>query len=477
MFFVIIKGGYFMKNNFRFLLLAVLVLAFLPAAALAGSACDTGNHTLTMGDFKYPTCTEDGYYMEECTLCDYARLVVNGEALGHDWEQTETHPASCLNEGYIRYECTQCEEFREETFPRTDHTWMDMGTTYPDCTNDGLEKMECSTCGEQWEHKTPALGHSFKFVGTVMKATCTKKGIKEVVCEACGHSEHQETEATGHNYEYVNYIKEPTCTKEGKADAVCKTCGKEATRTVEKLPHAWGEWTVTKRATRTEKGTRSHVCEMCGKKEKQSYEYEGSIINIYTTRGQVNLRKGPSTSKAKVTTVEKKNTLVGEMISAEMDKKGNVWYQVEYKNRKCWIMAEYARAEVTQLEGIVRYPSAGGKELSGYFLSTLEEALLLAEVEGAPFTLSGDEFVTEIELTGEGHTLYGVKIGDKAKTAQKQLEKKGFVLFSDDDYEYTFERVCTPDALSISDKGFDATLTLTLEDGKVTGILLEAYTN
>ncbi|MBR2053471.1 MAG: hypothetical protein IJ968_01105, partial [Clostridia bacterium] len=250
-----------------------------------------------------------------------------------------------------------------------------------------------------------------------------------------------------------------------------------ATRTVEKLPHAWGEWTVTKRATRTEKGTRSHVCEMCGKKEKQSYEYEGSIINIYTTRGQVNLRKGPSTSKAKVTTVEKKNTLVGEMISAEMDKKGNVWYQVEYKNRKCWIMAEYARAEVTQLEGIVRYPSAGGKELSGYFLSTLEEALLLAEVEGAPFTLSGDEFVTEIELTGEGHTLYGVKIGDKAKTAQKQLEKKGFVLFSDDDYEYTFERICTPDALSISDKGFDAVLTLTMEDGKVTGILLEAYTN
>ena len=73
------------------------------------------------------------------------------------------------------------------------------------------------------------------------------------------------------------------------------------------------------------------------------------------------------------------------------------------------------------------------------------------------------------EIMGSSH--------QNVKQILLKLEKKGFVLFSDDDYEYTFERICTPDALSISDKGFDAVLTLTLEDGKVTGILLEAYTN
>ena len=88
--------------------------------------------------------------------------------------------------------------------------------------------------------------------------------------------------------------------------------------------------------------------------------------------------------------------------------------------------------------------------------------------------LCGNDYVEVIELTGEGYTIYGVKVGDKIKDAQKKFKKVNLVLDYDSADEHVYNIICSQDSLFIDERGFDGTLTVVVSDGKVESMRLEA---
>lgn len=438
-----------MKKSIAFLVCMAVAL-MLHGFAMAGDSCTAGVHDLEMVDVKYPTCETDGYMVLECRNCNYKKTEITEKAWGHDWK--------------------------------------DDGVIYPDCENPGLEKMYCANCDKKWEKVISALGHSWKEGEIIQDATCDRTGTRSDVCEACGKELLHTIPPKGHSWRNTRIIREATCTKTGKAEAACTQCGKEGTLTLKKLPHTCSEWTITRQATEKSKGTRTSVCEVCGKKVTEKFDYVPGDIAIYTTRSKVNLRSGAGKNTKQMGQVAKKGTYLGQLYEAKADKDGAIWYKVKYKEKFRWVMSDYAQARVETDPAKERLPQATGTELTNYFLKSTvtvaamlelaeaaEEDAVSSEWENDAVCLSGDPFVEQIILSGEGYSLYGVKVGEKRKTAMKTLAKKNLVLTEDDEDQLTYRIPALPDALAVDKDGFCGTLCVIFgADNTVTEIQLNA---
>lgn len=415
--------------------------------------------------------------------------ILDCSTLGHKWEVVSGLSATCDSPAQYTYECTRCDATKKETEGEAlGHTWVDDGTVYPDCENPGLEKMHCSFCNKEWKNTIPALGHIWKDEGIITEPTCEKKGSRLDKCETCGKELVHEIEATGHDWKNIRIIKEPTCTATGKAESQCRDCGKEGTRTLQKAPHTVGEWTVTKKATETSKGTRTATCEVCGKKVKESFEFVPGDVAVYTTIGKVNLRAGAGTSKKQVNQVAKKGTYLGQLRESTIDKNDAVWFKIKYKNKVCWVMAKYAEAIVDTSDLTKeRLPDGGGSELTTYFLKSLEpvgEALGMEDISAEEdleewsngvIYISGHHYVEHINLTGEGYSIFGVKVGDKIKDARRKLDSKNLIQTESYTDQYTYRIPCLPDALSADDSGCCASLVIIVNDeSRIEEIQLQA---
>lgn len=418
-----------MKTKHMRWICSVLLLALLPVYALAGSGCDTGNHDLAMVDVKYPTCTTDGYYILECNACNYRVKEINGTATGHDWQ--------------------------------------DDGTVYPDCENPGLEKMVCANCGDVWTNVIPAIGHTFGEKEIFQDATCEMAGTATATCESCGKTLLYTIDPKGHSWKNTRIIKEATCKTEGKAESVCRECGYETTRTLKKTAHTYTEWHITKPATSTSKGTRTATCDVCGKKITEKYELPPSNIGIYTSAAKVNLRSGAGKNYKQVTQVAKKDTYLGQLIGAKADKNGDVWFNIKYNGKNCWVMAKYATTVVETPETPEeRYPEASNKEMTNYFLKSSSVVADMLKLEKAPDSeedapewmndvmhVAGEPYVDQIAVFGKGYTMCGVKVGDRIKDAQKAVGKHGLVLYEAYGNEYVYRIPALPGSLTVAEDG------------------------
>lgn len=439
-----------MKKNITFLL--VMLLLVMPSFALAGDSCTEGIHDLDMVDVKYPTCETDGYMVLECKNCNYSRTEITDKAWGHDWK--------------------------------------DDGVTYPDCENPGLEKMYCANCDKKWQNVLSAIGHSWKDGEIFQDATCTMDGTRYEVCENCGKELLRTISAKGHSWRNTRVIKEATCTQEGKAEAVCTECGEKGTRTLKKVSHTCTEWTVTKQATETSKGTRTAICEVCGKKVTEQFDFMPGDIAIYTTHSKVNLRAGAGKGNKQMGQVAKKGTYLGQLYESAPDKNGTVWFKVKYKDKFRWVMSDYAEARVETDTTKERIPQSTGTELTNYFLmssdyivETLEleetstQEVAISEWQNDALYISGEPYVEQIVLFGEGYSLYGVKVGDKVKDALKILAKKNLVLTQEHADEYIYRIPALSDALAVDDAGFCGSLCVMVgSDNTVTEIRLYSDT-
>lgn len=465
------------KQLLAILCLAVLAIA-LPVWALAGGGCDTGDHDYDMTDVKYPTCTEDGYYILKCKDCGYTKKEINGTATGCDYEDRGGQDPTCTAPGFHSYVCRECGDVRTEDIDPLGHDWKDDGVTYPDCENPGLEKMVCARCGEKWQSVISALGHTWKELEIVQDATCEMSGTSKDECETCGKELLHEIPPKGHNWKHTHVIREATCTREGKADAVCRECGKEDVRTIKKAPHTIGEWTITRQATETKKGTRKATCEVCGKKVTESFEYVPGDVAIYTANAKVNLRAGAGKSNKQMGQVLKKGTYLGQLYEAQVDKNGDVWYKVKYKSKYRWVMAQYADARVDE-DALTkeRLPQTQGTELSLYLFKSIEPAAELLQAgqlspedvdlptwQSDALTLTGEAYVERVSLSGEGYSLYGIRVGDKIKSVQSALKKKKLPLYSSTAKTLVYQIPALPDAIAVDDEGFCAYLVIDVSD-------------
>ena len=463
------------------------------------------------------TCAADGYKSYKCAFCSETKMETipaTGNCSWGNW--IVVTPASCDQDGLKVAECSVCGDTKKETIPAEGaHDYKTTATKDPTCDADGSKTYTCSKCGKTKNETLKATGHNWDSGAVTKEPTCTAEGTRTFTWSKCGKTKTESIKATGHNWQDGKVIKAATCTADGKASSVCTKCNAtDNNRTIPKLGHSWGEWTVTKEATEKATGTKERLCKKCGVQEIETIpkksvkptatpkptkkpsssgksnaklEAEYGTVEVFTTSGKVNMRSGPSKDKGRVMQVDKRNTNLGELLDAEADNKGVVWFKVKYKGKNGWLTSDYAKAVVGEPDGSTRRIEGKETELTNLYLKSVSEALDVltleddgrydiyeTEVSNEAVLLCGNDYVEVIELTGKGYTIYGVKVGDKIKDAQKKFKKVNLVLDYDSADEHVYNIICSQDSLFIDEHGLDGTLTVVVSDGKVESMRLEA---
>ena len=200
------------------------------------------------------------------------------------------------------------------------------------------------------------------------------------------------------------------------------------------------------------------------------------------------MRSGPGKGNKVVTQVEKRGTSLGQLLDAKADNKDVVWFKAKYKGKTGWVTSDYADAVAGTPDGSVRYIEGKATELSHLYLRSIDEAMDLLELDedyrfevyemggsNDAVYIAGDQYTEFIQLDGKGYAVYGVKIGDKIRDAQKKFDKANLVLRGEDAEGYIYSIICSPDSLAIDEYGFDGVLAVTVDsDNKVESIVLQA---
>lgn len=124
------------------------------------------SYTLTLDGGKTSTVTYGDEYItiQEGDTVYNVYYVVDGSgtenppaACTHDWQETNTTPATCTAPGSKLLTCSKCQQTKSETIPALGHDWQvkqTVTTQYDDSgqlTQQGYTIYQCSRCGEQYK--------------------------------------------------------------------------------------------------------------------------------------------------------------------------------------------------------------------------------------------------------------------------------------------------------------------------------------
>lgn len=211
-----------------FLILAMLALTF--ASCVQDASADGHIHQYTQ-EVVAPTCTEQGYTVNQCACGDkYNDKFV--KALGHKGEWRVVSVANC--------------------------------------ENDGKQSMTCTACFEIVEQKLPKLGHNYS--GTLIDPTCSQMGHVKNICQGCGAQYIDSYVPATEKHEKGDPVvtKYPTCQQDGERIYPCKYCGK--TLTTEPMAKLEGQHNYIAVSDKENNKT-VYTCSMC------DHSYTGEYIS------------------------------------------------------------------------------------------------------------------------------------------------------------------------------------------------------
>ena len=214
-----------------------------------------------------PTCTEKGYTIHTCSICEHSYKDTYINALGHDYKLTSEKAATCTTDGEKIYTCSRCGDTKTETVTATGHSYTTK-VVAPTCTAKGYTLHTCKDCKDSYKDTyTNALGHDYKLISE-KAATCTTDGEKIYTCSRCGDTKTETVKATGHSY--TTKVIAPTCTEKGYTLHTCSKCGDSYKDTYTNATgHKYEETIVA--PTTAEQGYTLHTCSVCGDSYKDNY--------------------------------------------------------------------------------------------------------------------------------------------------------------------------------------------------------------
>ena len=246
-------------NNFKKIMLAVLVVALMLATVFTISSCTKEHtHEFTSTELKAATCTEEGLAHNVCA-CGYEEDAPI-PALGHTLIHHDRKFATCTEAGYLPYdECTVCgwnDFFEVAQFPHVPGNPKIENEDSYTCTEDGSydEVIYCKECENEISRVNKPIqtaGHVYKTV-EAKAATCTVGWYEHEECEVCHDKKGYVEIAPVYDHlmsEYPIELKgtrvNPTCTEDGyyhEAVACRHDCGfyyeeTFAVKTLEALGH------------------------------------------------------------------------------------------------------------------------------------------------------------------------------------------------------------------------------------------------
>ena len=164
---------------------------------VSSSSTDEHVHSLTAISANEATCTTAGntaYWTCECgklfadaeATTETTLEAVTVAALGHNFGDWVTVPATCLVAGSKTRTCSRCDKTETEVISAPGHTygaWVEK--TAATCTMEGEEERECSSCHDKETRAIAALNHSYESVDAVA-ATYYKAGVAaHYKCSRC----------------------------------------------------------------------------------------------------------------------------------------------------------------------------------------------------------------------------------------------------------------------------------------------------
>lgn len=133
-----------------------------------------------------PTCTEQGYATNTCTICGDSYVDSYGEATGHCYgEWTVVTAATCTEDGQERRNCGNCDHFETRITGATGHTVVIDAAVAASCKDGLTEGSHCAFCNETLvaQESVPATGiHAF------VEGTCEACGMEAAAHGECGTS-------------------------------------------------------------------------------------------------------------------------------------------------------------------------------------------------------------------------------------------------------------------------------------------------
>ena len=225
-------------------------------------------------DEKASTCTEDGYKMEVCLICDAEKDKITYKATGHVMGQPEIIPADCVNNGYSVTKCVNCDYKVETEFAYDEEAGENVAVV-------------------------PAHGHDFAkdendeiIYETVTESTCSTAGIAEAYCTYCngeleGGYITKTLDLDSENHEKITVSQQAAdCITDGYYKETC-VCGdvlvdKNATTDpdiYEAKGHKEGAWEIAYVADGEESVPCEATCYQPGKMRKLCTECSAIIVD------------------------------------------------------------------------------------------------------------------------------------------------------------------------------------------------------
>ena len=205
-----------------------VTLTFVPLHTAATDADIYSSVHSYQGTYYEPTCTEQGYTLQKCSVCGLEYRENYQEPLGHHYVVTSAILPTCTEDGYTVYTCSRCGDKRiGNQTGATGHSYTVTERVEPTCTEGGYMRNKCVFCGEMTIEYDDAIGHSY-VAGTPQAATCTEAGFTVYTCSRCGSSYQADAVAPlGHRYS-TKVLQPATMTDEGTLASACERCGKVA---------------------------------------------------------------------------------------------------------------------------------------------------------------------------------------------------------------------------------------------------------
>lgn len=218
-------------------------------------------HTSVSTSYVAPTCTSSGRYAG--TKCSVCGVTLSGRdyiaPLGHDWDRViETVEPTCTEQGYDVEQCRNCDATQNINYvDAPGHDYIEDGAKAPTCTEDGEVRWTCRRCDEAGYIETiPAPGHSY--TAKTYQPSCTARGFTRHTCSACGvYYDDTYVAPTGHTEGSEVDCYDATCTEDGWVKYRCATCYEYYTETIPATGHYWVDATCTEPKT----------CRVCGATE------------------------------------------------------------------------------------------------------------------------------------------------------------------------------------------------------------------
>ncbi|MBR5514764.1 MAG: InlB B-repeat-containing protein, partial [Clostridia bacterium] len=226
---------------------------------------------------KVQSCTEPGYEITYCSICDAvmtSNIIYNEGHYCTDWSVT-TEPTKEGN-GVLSGACLFCgTQVTKQTDPIGYTVTFDPGGgTINSSTKYIIQKGE--TYASVFGGSPAATKEGETFYGWYCDSQNYLLDLNDTFNFTSDITFTAKWDGIAHEHSYTAVTQNPTCTDEGKTVYKC-SCGKTYTETIPALGHTWGEWTVTSKPTATEEGAKQRACTVCGATETESIPATGYV--------------------------------------------------------------------------------------------------------------------------------------------------------------------------------------------------------